>query len=136
MVEQTYNAVNKYFNNLCNTGYMSQTEVNKLMAFVIIQELIDNDFRGFITEQDYNYIGKALYCLYGSNCLIPYPDYYSGKNKRIMYTGSISELTHRIEKAEETLEVFNNFLDEDIVIPGDEVKEVTDEDISPYSDNE
>lgn len=34
----------------------------------------------FITEEDYNTITGALYCIYGT-CLIPYPDYKKAVTK-------------------------------------------------------
>lgn len=102
MDEITFEAVNKYFTHLSNVGYFSQSNVDKLLLLTFIQEMIDNDFRGLISEEDYDYINKALYCLYGSSCLIPYPDYYSTKRRGTMYIGSISELTHRVEVLEES----------------------------------
>lgn len=102
MDEITFEAVNKYFTHLSNVGYFSQSNIDKLLLLTFIQEMIDNDFRGLILEEDYDYINKALYCLYGSSCLIPYPDYYNTKRRRTMYIGSISELTHRVEALEES----------------------------------
>lgn len=102
MDEITFEAVNKYFTHLSNVGYFSQSNIDKLLLLTFIQEMIDNDFRGLISEEDYDYINKALYCLYGSSCLIPYPDYYNTKRRRTMYIGSISELTHRVEALEES----------------------------------
>lgn len=100
----TYEALSKYFTHLSNVGYFKQSDVDKLIVLTFIQELLDRDFRGLVTEDDYNYIVKAMYCLYGSSCLIPYPDYYSTKTRGIMYIGSMSELTHRVEALEETVE--------------------------------
>lgn len=102
MDEMTYQAISKYFTHLSNVGYFNQSNVNKLLLLTFIQELVDYDFRGLISEEDYNDINKALYCLYGSSCLIPYPDYYNTKRRRTMYIGSISELTHRVEALEES----------------------------------
>ena len=90
MDEITFEAVNKYFTHLSNVGYFSQSNVDKLLFLTFIQEMIDNDFRGLISEEDYDYINKALYCLYGSSCFIPYPDYYNTKRRRII-KGNIHE---------------------------------------------
>ena len=98
----TYEALSKYFTHLSNVGYFKQSDVDKLIVLTFIQELLDRDFRGLVTEDDYNYIVRAMYCLYGSSCLIPYPDYYSTKTRGIMYIGSMSELTHRVEALEES----------------------------------
>lgn len=44
-------------------------------------------------------IEKALDCLYGSTCLIPYPDYLKmGK----LHLGEMTELVQRIENLENT----------------------------------
>lgn len=115
MVNDVYNSVYKYFNHLSNTGYFSQHNVNKLLLYICIQELLDNDFRGLVSEEDYKEISKALYCLYGSTCLIPYPDYYNTKNRRVMYTGSISEMEHRLSDLEKLLD-YQSLFDGPIVV--------------------
>lgn len=118
MDEMTYQAISKYFTHLSNVGYFNQSNVNKLLLLTFIQELVDYDFRGLISEEDYNDINKALYCLYGSSCLIPYPDYYNTKRRRTMYIGSISELTHRVEALEESIEGGGGSItDKAIIVP-------------------
>lgn len=100
MVNYTFNTLCRYFTHLCNTGYMKQDEVNKLLLLTTIRRFVDCDFRGLLDEDRYNKINKALYKLYGTSCLIPYPDFYNRKNKRVMYTCSISELANRVENLE------------------------------------
>lgn len=80
-------SLKRYFNSLFKFGYKSYNEVNKLLVLLFIQELLNSDCKNFITEKDYITIHKILYCLYGSTCLIPYPEYIvntsitcSGKN--------------------------------------------------------
>lgn len=100
MVNYLYESLCRYFTHLCHTGYMKQADVIKLLILTCIQRLVDCDFRGHLNEENYNKINTALYNLYGTTCLMPYPDYYSNKDRRIMYTCSISELVHRISKLE------------------------------------
>lgn len=118
-----FNTLGKYFTNLANTGYRRNSDVLRVLLLSHINKLLNNDFRGFIIEEDYKKIERALYCLYGSSCLIPYPDYYNTKNQRVMYNGSISELTHRVVNAEKVIEELKKT---DIVIPGEDIKSVDD----------
>lgn len=131
MVNYTYEALCRYFSHLCNTGYMKQSEVNKLLVLTSIQRMVDCDFRGYLDQDAYNRINKALYSLYGSSCLIPYPDYYSNKDKRIMYTCSISELAHRVNRLEQegTGGIPIDLQDKEIITPGDFIEEIDDVDI-------
>lgn len=69
------NAVNKYFHTLSNLGYKRDNDVNNLVVFLFLEELLCGTMAQFITENDYNTLDKALYCLYGTSCMIPYPDY-------------------------------------------------------------
>lgn len=117
MVNQVYTAITKYFGHITNTGYMRQDNVNKLLLLIAVYNLLDNDFRALVSEDDYKLINNALYCLYGSTCLIPFPDYYNNKANRVMYKGSMSELAHRVAIVESTL---NEYSDKPIVIPSDE----------------
>lgn len=130
MGERVYNSLTSYFTSLKNIGYRKQSDVNRLLVFIAIQELLDNDFRGLVSEEDYDIINKALYCLYESTCLIPYPDYYNNRTMRTMYTGSMSELAHRVEGLEKDTAAMSTDLetikDKPILIPGDEVQEVAD----------
>lgn len=130
MGERVYNSLTSYFTSLKNIGYRKQSDVNRLLVFIAIQELLDNDFRGLVSEEDYDIINKALYCLYGSTCLIPYPDYYNNRTMRTMYTGSMSELAHRVEGLEKDTAAMSTDLetikDKPNLIPGDEVQEVAD----------
>ena len=134
MVNQVYTAITKYFGHITNTGYMRQDNVNKLLLLIAVYNLLDNDFRALVSEDDYKLINNALYCLYGSTCLIPFPDYYNNKANRVMYKGSISELAHRVGITESTL---NEYGDKPIVIPSgdtsyneDNAKDVEDVDDS------
>lgn len=124
-MDELYYSLKKYFTTLENTGYISNNKVNKLVAYSAINDILNTDFQGWITEKDYKIINRALYCLYGSNCLIPFPDYYS-KNNRTMYKGSISELAYRVDSLEDLKEKTEKVLKNDVVIPGDLIAEVDD----------
>lgn len=76
-----YESLNRYFTHLGNVGYTKQAEIYKLLFLITLQELLDGDFKELISEKDYEEINKALYCVYGSTCLAPYPDYYSKGTK-------------------------------------------------------
>lgn len=135
MLNYLYEALCRYFEHLCNTGYMKQSEVDKLLVLTMVQRMVDCDFRGYLNEEDYEKIGDALYNLYGTSCLIPYPDYYSNKDRRIMYTCSISELAHRVAKLEEEGVSGGGFnpeqFDKLIIVPddSDEIIEIDEPDI-------
>lgn len=69
-----------YFNSLTQFGYRKDSDVTKLIVYIFISEILTGDMREFITEKDYRIIEKALYCLYGSSCLLPYPKYINEDN--------------------------------------------------------
>lgn len=75
MEEILFQSLSNYFSTLTRVGYVSNIDTERLMIFDFIYELLDGECKGFITEKDYLEIHKALYCLYGSTCLIPYPEY-------------------------------------------------------------
>lgn len=77
------NAVNKYFHTITNLGYKKDKDVNNLIGYIFLEELLCGDMSQFITEKDYNTIDKALYCLYGTSCTIPYPDYKKSPTESI-----------------------------------------------------
>lgn len=70
-------SLKRYFDSLSILGYVNNKEVDKLIVLMFIQELLDGECKEYIEEYDYMIIHKVLYCLYGSTCLIPYPEYIS-----------------------------------------------------------
>lgn len=97
MDDLLYESCLRYFTSLANYGFRSEKDVKKLLFYVYIQELV-NTTSIVIPEEDYKHLENALYCLYGTTCLIPYPNYC----ERPMYAhlGDIAELSARMEKAE------------------------------------
>lgn len=99
-----YQAVMHYFKALSLLGYYKYKDVEKLIVLLFYHVLIDHDYRGYVKEKDYKLIDKALHCLYGTTCLIPYPDYLKmGKLKLGEFTEVLSR-TKAIEKSNEMLQ--------------------------------
>lgn len=99
MDEILYNALNRYYHALELKGYMSYKESVKLLILIFLRDFVFHDYRGLLSKADYHIIEKALDCLYGSSCLIPYPDYLKmGK----LYLGEITEMAHRVKTLENT----------------------------------
>ena len=99
MDEYVYRALMGYFHVLEKTGSYSYKKVEHLLILLFYYDLMYNDFRGYLCEEDYNLIDRALNCLYGETCLIPYPDYL--KMGRL-HLGDISELATRVRHLEDT----------------------------------
>lgn len=99
MDEMVYEALTRYFTTLEKKGYMSYDNVFKLLVLNFYKDFVYNDYRGLITKEDYRLIERALNCLYGTTCLIPYPDYLKmGK----LHLGEITEMACRLRNLENT----------------------------------
>ena len=99
MDKVVYNAINKYYDVLEKIGYLSYDQVYKLLVLSFFYEFVTNDYRCSISIDDYQTIEKALNCLFGTTCLIPYPDYLKmGK----LHLGDMSELACRVKTLEDT----------------------------------
>ena len=94
-----YNALTKYYHALELKGYMANSHAVKLLILIFFRDFVFHDYRGLITKEDYHLIEKALDCIYGSTCLIPYPDYLKmGK----LYLGEMTEMAQRVKTLEDT----------------------------------
>lgn len=94
-----YQAIDKYFKALSKLGSFNYKQLNKLLVLIFYYHLVYEDYRGYISKEDYRLIEKALNCLYGTNCLIPYPDYLKmGK----LHLGEMTEMATRIKNLEDT----------------------------------
>jgi len=99
MGEIVYDALCRYYEVLHKTGYYKYADVKKLLVLIFYWNLVYHDYRGLLSKADYSLIEQALNCLYGSTCLIPYPDYLKmGK----LHLGEMTEMAQRIKKAENT----------------------------------
>jgi hypothetical protein len=99
MDEMIYSALSRYYNTLEKTGYMSYANLQKLLLLIFYRDFVFEDYRGWLSKDDYRLIERALNCLYGSTCLIPYPDYLKmGK----LNLGSMTELAQRVKNIEDT----------------------------------
>lgn len=112
-----YNSLSSYFHVLELKGYMPYKDMSKLLVLGFYRDFVFNDYRGIITRDDYLMIERALDCLYGSTCLIPYPDYLKMSK---LHLGEITEMAQRVKTLEDT-DVLKTFdtdgsSDSDIII--------------------
>ena len=106
MDEILYNSLSSYFHALEYKGYMPYPQMQKLLVLIFYRDFVYNDYRGLLNKDDYLMIERALDCLYGSTCLIPYPDYLKmGK----LHIGEMTEMANRVKNLENTevLKAFN-----------------------------
>lgn len=98
MDEILYNSIVKYFSSLKEVGYVSYDDMQSLLFLSAVQEFVYKDFRGFITENDYREIERALYKVFGTSCLVPYPEYCNNNSMNKLHLGDISEISYRIHR--------------------------------------
>ena len=121
MDEMLYNSLSNYYHALELKGYMPDSDAYKLLILGFYRDFVFSDYRGIITKDDYLLIERALDCLYGTTCLIPYPDYLKmGK----LYLGQMTEMAQRVKTLEDTdvLKAFDadGTGDSDIIITSEE----------------
>ena len=116
-----YDSLYRYFTTLAKIGTVSYNSVNKLLVLIFYKHFIYEDYRGNLSKEDYNTIEKALDCLFGSTCLIPYPNYLEmGK----LHLGDMTEMAHRIIDNESYTQEVDNRLKYNEAITGDNVKRI------------
>lgn len=72
LAKEAYTAVSRYFGRLANFGYIPDVEVERVLALIAIKDLVN---RYLLNEQQYRIAEEALNCLWGSSCMLPYPEY-------------------------------------------------------------
>lgn len=114
MDNYVYNASDTYFKTLSKLGYTKKKDTDSLLILNFLYNMVYNDYRGYINKKDYHTIEKALNCLYGTNCLMPYPNYLKmGKLK----LGEMTEVLSRVKASEEySKELDKRILDNDALI--------------------
>lgn len=83
ITNDVYNAVDRYFSVLSHLGYKSYSEVNKLLVYCFIEEILTGPMSYYVTEKDYAIITGALECLYGT-CMMPFPNYKESMSEPVV----------------------------------------------------
>ena len=116
MDNMVYQSLASYFNALGQKGYIPFSQMSKLLVLCFYRDFVFQDYRGILTKEDYRQIEQALDCLYGSTCLIPYPDYLKMSK---LHLAEVTELANRVKNIEDTevLKAFDGTCeDSDIMI--------------------
>lgn len=92
-------ALTKYYHALGVKGYMSKVHSEKLLVMAFYWDFMYNDYRALLSKKDYCLIERALDCIYGTSCSIPYPDYLKMGKLRL---GDMTEMAQRVKTLEET----------------------------------
>ena len=94
-----FNVITQYYKALSKLGYYPYKDVLSLLVLCFYRDFVFNDFRSHINRDDYHQIELALNCLFGTSCLMPYPDYLKmGK----LHIGEMTEMAQRVKTLEET----------------------------------
>ncbi len=75
MLTDLHQALKAYFNILRRTGYKKYSQVDDLLILSAIEDIMNGPMAEYVTEDDFRIIDKALYCVYGRSCMIPYPNW-------------------------------------------------------------
>lgn len=75
VTQQAFDALELYFDILEQVGYMRSTSVERLLALLVVDDFLNTDINTFVSEEDYKLISSFLYCIYGRDCLTPYPQF-------------------------------------------------------------
>lgn len=97
MVKNLFKAFKTYFTHLKHYGYLKYDEVDALLVFDFIEDLLSNDFRGMLTKEDFLDIKEAVETLSRCSCLIP-------PNANSFHIGDTTEQATRIKRLEMLLQ--------------------------------
>ena len=116
-----YDSLCRYFATLAKVGNVSYNSVDKLLVLIFYKHFIYEDYRGNLSKEDYSIIEQALDCLFGSTCLIPYPNYLEmGK----LHLGDMTEMAHRITDNESHTQEVDDRLKYNEAVTGDNVRRI------------
>lgn len=77
---ELFNSLNKYYKSLSSLGYICPKETRKLLMLSFIDDVLNGMFGYIITEDEYKLLINVLGNMYGTSCIIQYPEYL----KRVM----------------------------------------------------
>lgn len=72
---QALDALMEYLQTVEQTGYFPIDKVEQLMCFILVDDFLNTELNEFVSEEDHQLLSRFLYCIYGRNCLLPYPNF-------------------------------------------------------------
>jgi hypothetical protein len=90
----TAEAVKRYFNALFKFGYKNYRDTEKVLLLIYLEELLSDNFFGYVTEDDFRIIKRAFNSLIGSNCMIEYPSHATYDK---LFKTESTEITPRLD---------------------------------------
>ena len=98
---------------------MPNKDSQKALVLSFYWDYIYNMPGHILKRDEYMLVEKALDCLYGSTCLIPYPDYLKmGK----LHIGEMTEVLDRVKVNEEVLAVYDKRITDNDVLIEDNIR--------------
>lgn len=91
-------SLERYFKTIKHYGYYKDLGVTKLLILIYFNELLSDYYNIPITDSEYEIIQKALLCLFGSDCIIPYP-YYINYNGDHLFGKWLNTSSYRIDES-------------------------------------
>lgn len=72
--ETVLNSIDRYFNHLASFGQSNIKKQHDILKLILIKYIIYGPMSIYVTEEDYKVLDIALQSIYGSSCLINYPN--------------------------------------------------------------
>lgn len=92
-------SLTRYIRTLEYYGYIKDLSIDKLLILSYIQEILSGAYEINISEAEYFLIRRAVLCLMGSDCLIPYIEYASERWDNITHPSSVRANLRETEDA-------------------------------------
>ena len=99
----SFEGIVRYFHSLSVFGYKSYSEVYRLLTLFFLKDILNSPLSYYIDSDDYRAIMNLLYKLYGSSCLISYPEYHRSLSlKQILNDSTLFRISeHNINRITE-----------------------------------
>lgn len=65
--------LDRYFRLLSSTGYLNYSSVYDILFLIAVEEFTSHDYDGYLDDSDYRSIQNAIYKIFGTHCIIPFP---------------------------------------------------------------
>ena len=70
--ELTFISIKNYYKVLKSRGFLSYNQVYQLLLLSFIDDLFQDDFSCYITEEDYAMLTNIITCISKNSCIVPY----------------------------------------------------------------
>lgn len=106
MIEYLNKTLDKYFALVASVGYLNYSTVYDILFLIAVVEFAYSDVESLLTDKDYKSIQNAIYKVFGTHCILPFPKHCCCMDS--LHLSDVSHLSQDVKYLKDRMEQVEN----------------------------